>query len=249
MARKPSKSGSSGSFISRRNIVRGLIGLFSVLLLIFIINSPLLKIGYVKVTGNSYLPREDVLEIARVKEPLNIFSVQTDVIQNYLQSDLRIDTAKVWRDFPNCLNIEITERLPVAVMNCNYGYINLDKNSVVIDVYTDVKKIQKPVITGVVLQDVYIGDNINDATTKKVLVYLGLLSNDVLGQVRQINIADKEHIELYTVKGTRIILGNLDNAEKIAGKTQEIFNDMNSTSIPVEYIDLSYSRPVLKIKQ
>ncbi|WP_231922643.1 cell division protein FtsQ/DivIB [Megamonas hypermegale] len=218
-------------------------------MLIFIINSPLLKIGYVKVTGNSYLPREDVLQIARIKEPLNIFSVQTDVIQDYLQNDLRIDTAKVWRDFPNCLNIEITERLPVAVMNCNYGYVNLDKNSVVIDIYTDAKKIQKPVITGMVLQDVYIGDSINDDTVKKILVYLGLLNNEVLSQIRQVNIADKEHIELYTVKGTKIILGNLEDVEKIAEKTQEIFKDMSTTTIPVEYIDLSYSRPVLKIKQ
>lgn len=246
MSKNPGKS---RQFISKRNIVRGLIGLFSILMLIFIINSPLLKIGYVKVTGNSYLPREDVLQIARIKEPLNIFSVQTDVIQDYLQSDLRIDTAKVWRDFPNCLNIEITERLPVAVMNCNYGYVNLDKNSVVIDVYTDVKKIQKPVITGIVLQDVYIGDGVNDDTVKKILVYLGLLDNDVLGQIRQVNMADREHIELYTVKGTKIILGNLEDIEKKAEKTQEIFKDMSTMTIPVEYIDLSYSRPVLKIKQ
>lgn len=246
MSKNPGKS---RQFISKRNIVRGLIGLFSILMLIFIINSPLLKIGYVKVTGNSYLPREDVLQIARIKEPLNIFSVQTDVIQDYLQNDLRIDTAKVWRDFPNCLNIEITERLPVAVMNCNYGYVNLDKNSVVIDIYTDAKKIQKPVITGMVLQDVYIGDSINDDTVKKILVYLGLLNNEVLSQIRQVNIVDKEHIELYTVKGTKIILGNLEDVEKIAEKTQEIFKDMSTTTIPVEYIDLSYSRPVLKIKQ
>lgn len=246
MSKNPGKS---RQFISKRNIVRGLIGLFSILMLIFIINSPLLKIGYVKVTGNSYLPREDVLQIARIKEPLNIFSVQTDVIQDYLQNDLRIDTAKVWRDFPNCLNIEITERLPVAVMNCNYGYVNLDKNSVVIDIYTDAKKIQKPVITGMVLQDVYIGDSINDDTVKKILVYLGLLNDEVLSQIRQVNIADKEHIELYTVKGTKIILGNLEDVEKIAEKTQEIFKDMSTTTIPVEYIDLSYSRPVLKIKQ
>ena len=246
MSKNPGKS---RQFISKRNIVRGLIGLFSILMLIFIINSPLLKIGYVKVTGNSYLPREDVLQIARIKEPLNIFSVQTDVIQDYLQNDLSRDSAKVCRDFPNCLNIEITERLPVAVMNCNYGYVNLDKNSVVIDIYTDAKKIQKPVITGMVLQDVYIGDSINDDTVKKILVYLGLLNNEVLSQIRQVNIADKEHIELYTVKGTKIILGNLEDVEKIAEKTQEIFKDMSTTTIPVEYIDLSYSRPVLKIKQ
>ncbi len=246
MSKNPGKS---RQFISKRNIVRGLIGLFSILMLIFIINSPLLKIGYVKVTGNSYLPREDVLQIARIKEPLNIFSVQTDVIQGYLQNDLRIDTAKVWRDFPNCLNIEITERLPVAVMNCNYGYVNLDKNSVVIDIYTDAKKIQKPVITGIVLQDVYIGDNVSDDIVKKILVYLGLLNDEVLNQIRQVNIVNKDHVELYTVKGTKIILGNLNNVEKIAEKTQEIFKDMSTTTIPVEYIDLSYSRPVLKIKQ
>lgn len=246
MVKKPDKS---GSFISGRNIVRGLIGLFCILLLIFIIKSSLLKIGYVKVTGNLYLPREEVLKIAQIQEPLNIFSVQTNVIQDYLQSDLRIDTAKVWRDFPNCLNIEITERLPVAVMNCNYGYVNLDKNSVVIDVYTDVKKIQKPIITGIILQDVYIGDNINNDAVKRILVYLGLLSNDILGQVRRINIVNKEHIELYTVKGERIILGDLEDARKLADRTQEFFNDMNTTTIPIEYIDLSYSRPVLKIKQ
>ena len=246
MSKNPGKS---RQFISKRNIVRGLIGLFSILMLIFIINSPLLKIGYVKVTGNSYLPREDVLQIARIKEPLNIFSVQTDVIQGYLQNDLRIDTAKVWRDFPNCLNIEITERLPVAVMNCNYGYVNLDKNSVVIDIYTDAKKIQKPVITGIVLQDVYIGDSVSDDIVKKILVYLGLLNDEVLNQIRQVNIVNKDHVELYTVKGTKIILGNLEDVEKIAEKTQEIFKDMSTTTIPVEYIDLSYSRPVLKIKQ
>lgn len=246
MSKNPGKS---RQFISKRNIVRGLIGLFSILMLIFIINSPLLKIGYVKVTGNSYLPREDVLQIARIKEPLNIFSVQTDVIQGYLQNDLRIDTARVWRDFPNCLNIEITERLPVAVMNCNYGYVNLDKNSVVIDIYTDAKKIQKPVITGIVLQDVYIGDSVNDDIVKKILVYLGLLNDEVLNQIRQVNIVNKDHVELYTVKGTKIILGNLNDVEKIAEKTQEIFKDMSTTTIPVEYIDLSYSRPVLKIKQ
>lgn len=80
-------------------------------------------------------------------------------------------------------------------------------------------------------------------------MYLGLLNNEVLSQIRQVNIADKEHIELYTVKGTKIILGNLEDVEKIAEKTQEIFKDMSTTTIPVEYIDLSYSRPVLKIKQ
>ena len=63
----------SKRLIAAKNLKRGLIGLFAILAIIFIINSPILKIGYVKVTGNSYLPREDVLQIARITEPINIF--------------------------------------------------------------------------------------------------------------------------------------------------------------------------------
>lgn len=237
------------NLFNKRNIVRGLIGLFAILMLVFIINSPVLKIGYVKVVGNTYLPREDVLQIARLKEPVNIFSVQTDIIQNYLQSDLRIETAKVWRDFPNCLNIEVVERLPLAVMNCNYGYVDVDKNSVIIDTYKDPKKIQKPIIVGVILQDVYTGDKINNDTVNKVLKYLGYLNSDLLSQIIQINIINPDSIEAYTVKGTKIILGKIDAPEVLATKTNDFFEDMKTASIPIEYIDFSYSRPVLKIKQ
>ena len=60
----------SKRLIAAKNLKRGLIGLFAILAIIFIINSPILKIGYVKVTGNSYLPREDVLQIARITEPI-----------------------------------------------------------------------------------------------------------------------------------------------------------------------------------
>ena len=150
----------------KRNIVRGLMGLFAILMVVFLLNSPLLKIGYVKVTGNTYLPRDEVLQIARLKEPINIFAVQTDVEQNYLENDLRIESARVWRDFPNCLNIDITERVPMAVMNCDYGYVAIDKNGVIIDTYRDIKKINKPIISGEILQNVYTGDNVNDELVK-----------------------------------------------------------------------------------
>ena len=35
----------------------------------------------------------------------------------------------------------------------------------------------------------------------------------------------------------------------LATKTNDFFEDMKTAFIPIEYIDFSYSRPVLKIKQ
>lgn len=232
----------------KRNIVRGLMGLFAILMVVFLLNSPLLKIGYVKVTGNTYLPRDEVLQIARLKEPINIFAVQTDVEQNYLESDLRIESARVWRDFPNCLNIDITERVPMAVMNCDYGYVAIDKNGVIIDTYRDIKKINKPIISGEILQNVYTGDNVNDELVKRVLEYLGLLDQDSMKQVMQINISNKDNVVVYTAIGTKLILGNMENPNDLAMKTINFFGDLKTTAIPIDYIDFSYSRPVFKVK-
>lgn len=232
----------------KRNIVRGLMGLFAILMVVFLLNSPLLKIGYVKVTGNTYLPRDEVLQIARLKEPINIFAVQTDVEQNYLESDLRIESARVWRDFPNCLNIDITERVPMAVMNCDYGYVAIDKNGVIIDTYRDIKKINKPIISGEILQNVYTGDNVNDELVKRVLEYLGLLDQDSMKQVMQINISNKDNVIVYTAIGTKLLLGNMENPNDLAMKTINFFGNLKTTAIPIDYIDFSYSRPVFKVK-
>lgn len=232
----------------KRNIVRGLIGLFAILMIIFLLNSPILKIGYVKVTGNTYLPRDEVLQIARLSEPINIFAVQTDVEQNYLESDLRIESAKVWREFPNCLNIEIVERIPMAVMNCDYGYVAIDKNGVIIDTYRDVKKINKPIISGNVLQNVYTGDTVNNQTVKRVLEYLGLLDQETTKQVIQIDISNESNVVVYTAIGTKLLLGSVENPNDLAMKTLNFFSDLKATSIPIDYIDFSYSRPVFRVK-
>lgn len=232
----------------KRNIVRGLIGLFAILMVIFLLNSPILKIGYVKVTGNTYLPRDEVLQIARLSEPINIFAVQTDVEQNYLESDLRIESARVWREFPNCLNIDITERIPMAVMNCDYGYVAIDKNGVIIDTYRDIKKINKPIISGNVLQNVYTGDTVNNETVKRVLEYLGLLDQETTKQVIQIDISNENNVVVYTAIGTKLLLGSVENPNDLAMKTLNFFGDLKTTAIPIDYIDFSYSRPVFRVK-
>ena len=239
----------SGHLISTKNFRRGLIGLFVVLAALYMLNSPMLKFGYVKVTGNSYMPREEILQIARISEPINIFSVQTDAVQKNLQSDLRIESAKVWRDLPNCLNIEIVEREPLAVIACNYGYVDVDKKGVIINTYSDAGKIKKPLISGLVLQDVYTGDSVDNATVKNLLAYLGDLTPETAAQISYIDMNDPQHVQLYTAKGTWILLGTVSAPQDLAAKTNDFMNDIRAAAIPIDYIDFSYSRPVLRVKQ
>lgn len=230
-------------------MTRGLIGLFVILIILYLLNSPMLKFGYVKVTGNSYLPREEILSIAHISEPINIFAVQTDAVQSSLQKDLRIESAKVWRDLPNCLNIQITERQPAAVMMCNYGYVDVDKNGVILDTYRDAARIKKPFIAGIVLQDVYTGDSTDDETAKRILLYLSMLTPDTAAQIQKADMSNPKSVVLYSAAGTKILLGAVEKPDDLAARTNDFFNDIRTAAIPIEYVDLSYSRPVLKVKQ
>ena len=65
----------------------------------------------------------------------------------------------------------------MATVNCNYGYLDLDRNGVVLDSYKSLKTMQIPMITGAAVHDLYIGDEVvmYSATERPVQIRLGKL--------------------------------------------------------------------------
>lgn len=230
--------------LTRRFLVISII----IMAFIAILYSPIMRFGDVKITGNTTISREDILYIAHLDEPINLFSISTNSISKQLNKDLRIQSANVYRSFPNHLNIDITERHAVAVVKCNYGYVNLDKNGLIVSTYMDLKKIDLPVITGIILEDVYTGETVDNETIAKVLAYLGFIKEEFLKQIIQIDVKEPNNIVVYTVKGVKIKVGSLANPQDLADKTNAFLADVKVEGIPIEYVDFSYKRPVLKIK-
>ena len=105
-----------------------------------------------------------------------------------------------------------------------------------------------PLITGITVRDIYIGDDINDDAVKKVLTLVQQIPLEALNQLSEINVANPESIVIYTAKAVQIRLGNLEDLERKARLIDDFLQDQRTSPYTVEYVDFSYEVPVIRLK-
>jgi len=232
---------------------QGFIGLLLVLVVLItgllFIKSSYFTVGSVIVEGNKYVSIDDVYRIADIPESINIFSLNTANIKMRLMGDLRIAEADVSRRFPGTIVISIKERKPMAYVASSYGFVEVDKQGVVLAVFKNLKQISVPMITGIRLENEYVGDKIDNGVIKNIVNYLSLLDEVTLNQLSEINLKSSEQIIAYTVNSMHIRLGNSDRLSDKAKLTNEILHELGDKKKMVEYIDLNYAPPVIKFKK
>ncbi|WP_196594411.1 cell division protein FtsQ/DivIB [Pectinatus sottacetonis] len=234
--------------ISRRYVIKGVLLILLLSGLIFFIKSPLLAVSNIVVEGNSFLNKDQICNIAGIGEPLNIFNIHTDLLQNRLEQDLRIKKAAVRRIFPNTLLIKIEERQPWAILHCDFGYVDISADGVILDAYKNLKTMKYPMITGPILHDVYIGDKINDTNILRAVSYLAAMDDTARVQISEINLSMDKQIVAYTNTGVQIRLGDLSAPVQKAARTMTFLRDLKGIKRPIKYVDFSYAAPVFKFK-
>lgn len=211
------------------------------------INSSYFTVGTVTVEGNKYMTVEDVLRVAGVPEKINIFRLKPAEIQNRLMNDLRVAEVQVERKFPATIAIHIKERQPLAFVASQYGFVEIDRQGVVMVALKNLKQVQVPVITGVRLGNVYVGDQVNNPGLSNVLTYLAALDEDVLNKLSEVNIKSSDELIAYTTSSVQIRVGDNQRLTEKAKLTGEILQEIAAKKIVVKYIDLNYTSPIIKI--
>ena len=240
---------------ARRNtkrLTRGLIFLFitAVIIAVFVY-IPFFTLREVKLIGATYLTKDDIIKIASIYYGEPLFELETDDVTKRLLKDLRIEEVTVRRELPHTLEVEIKERKPVATVVCDYGYLDLDRQGKVIDSYKTLKLMQIPMITGALVKDLYIGDDVTDEMVKKILFFLQQLNEASLNKLSEIAIIGPEYVVAYTntAKAVQIRLGKLERLEEKAHLTEDFLQDLELNPHRVEYVDFNYTAPFIKLAQ
>ena len=220
-----------------------------VLLAIFLfINSPYFTVGTVVVEGNKYVTGEEVLRIAGVPEQINIFRLKPAEIRERLTSDLRVDEVQIERSFPATITIHIKERQPLAFVASQYGFVEIDRQGIVMAALKNLKQVKVPVITGVRLGNVYVGDQVNNPGIANVLTFLSGLDEEALNQLSEVNIKSPDELVVYTTNSVCIRIGDNQRLMEKAKLTDEILQEIAAKKMTVEYVDLNYTSPIIKIR-
>lgn len=89
------------------------------------------EIRHVEVTGTRSLSSASVVDISGIRRGASFLWTSLGKAKERLESDLRIQSAQVHREFPDKLRIEITEREPFAVLQSPTGRHVVDSEGVI----------------------------------------------------------------------------------------------------------------------
>ena len=106
-----------------------------------------------------------------------------------------------------------------------------------------------PMVTGIKLKDIYIGDKTTDENLKAALVYLNALKPETNAQISEVSLKKPDDVMAYTTGGVQIRLGALYRLEEKAHLTDSFIVDQEVKQRPVEYVDFKYTAPFIKFKR
>ena len=235
---------SEGEIKRRRQGLKFLLVSFAVLgIMVF---SPLFVVRDIIVDGNMYIDKAEVIRISGVYYGERLFQMDTVAIKDRMMHDLRVEDVTVRRSLPGAFRITVKERAPVATIATDYGYADIDRQGKIIDCYKNLKKMPIPMITGITLDDKYIGDDADEPILKDILFFLQHLDAASLNQISEVAIVAPDYIVAYTTKSVQIRLGKLERLEEKANLTADFLDDLQENKRDIEFVDFNYTAPFVK---
>ena len=214
------------------------------------VHRPDFAFGDIVIHGSRQFTREKVLQMTGSGGPVNLFLVSKDKIVKALQGDVRVESADPHYEFPSVLNVYIKERKPVLYVITDYGnYAKLDRSALVMDMTDGIKDASVPRLAGVACGNAFIGDTLQNDTISEVLKFLDKLQPEAKEQIADLSVDAEHKLIIHMRYGFPVILGPVN---ELAGKAElfmTVFNEMKGKKVQIEYMDLQYSKPFVRLRQ
>jgi cell division protein FtsQ len=206
--------------LKERQLLSKFEGLFGVLFLLLagliFLNSDLFSIKKVEVTGNQGISTEDILFEAQISRYKNIFQVDRSKMCRAILKDLRIASVEVSRNFPSSILITVRERNPCCFFLFADNLLIVGEDGVVMGVKNEDDPVKLPIISGVKLPPVKVGQKIEGSQFRIALEILKLADENLRQALSEINLKNGElYLDLPNSKATiKVELGDLEEIEK-----------------------------------
>ncbi len=205
------------------------------------------KLERIEVSRLRKLSRDEIIGLAGVRLGDSLLKLDPRHVAEQLEKNPWVEQLKIRRRFPRTLSIEISERVPVAVVNMGYLYY-LDAKGTIFKPLTEGDRLDYPILTGITEEDL-----IKDADGSKNMLSSALGIMDLLKKSTGFRLEDISEIHLdkgygytlFTAKGgIPVKLGNGDFEDKLA-RFNRIYSNLVAQIVSLEYIDLNYSDKII----
>lgn len=215
-----------------------------------VVRQPGFAFGSINIEGTDKVRVNDVLALVETQAPVNLFVISPGKVKKALTHDIRFEKIDISYSWPGVMHINITERRPAVYLKCSYkGYAKVDYNGIVMHVSDGIEDANAPVLSGIVTGNIYFGDKITEKQVLVILDFLSKLDRETVAHISEIAVDDQSNVKFYLKYGYPILLGNIDEITKKLNLFITVFNEIKAKNIQAEFIDLTFSKPYIKLKQ
>ena len=208
------------------------------------------QITAVKIHGNRMTSKEQISALSRVDIHTNLLAVNVTQVESVLESHPWIARAKVVRDWPNRLLVNLQEKNPVALLNRESGLFYLDSRGGIIAAVNPSQELDFPVITGLEkfqFNSVPSGNIPEPLLDVYALLKLANRNNPILPEqnISEIHIAENDELVLYLLdRPFPIYMGSDGEISTRYNRLVKVLKDLYKTQefSEVSYIRLDYEK-------
>lgn len=205
--------------------------------------------GSLVIEGTDKLTQDDILKMCGTQKPVNLFVISPSDVKKAIENDVRFEKAETEYFWPGVLQIRVKERVPAVYIACSYkSYAQVDYNGVVMNVSDGIKGADAPVLSGVVTGNIFFGDTVKEKNVLEILKFLSRLDKEVINSISEIAVDGSNNVKFNLSYGYPILLGNADNLAEKLDVFVTVFNDIKTKNIRAEYIDLTFTKPYIKLR-
>ena len=215
-----------------------------------VVHQPWFSFGNIDIVGNQNVKNEDVIKTLNLQGPVNLFLIDRNRVKRVLEQDFRIEKVEVSYFWPNIMNIGITERQPAFYIKCAYGgFAQVDFTGRVLSVTKGIKDASVPFVSGVSIGNAYLADKVPNNDVGKIVTFLSKLDKALLSRISEISVDRQNNVKIIMLSGVPILVGDIDRLEEKVVTFITICNEIQSKNINGYYIDLTFTKPYIKVKQ
>lgn len=211
------------------------------------------NIKSVKVTGNSNITQDKILEASGIQCGNNIFYINVSNAENSIKANPYVEDVKIKRQLPNVITIDVKER--AAAFYGSIGkddFVVIDKNGVVLERKKDIGKMNLVKLQGFDYSKGEVGKQVpadDERKIKLIAEFTDLIKRS--NKNHGISIVDVSNlVDMKVYFGDMCVkLGTSDNIESKMNKAINIIENNNLKSAK-GYVDVSFEgNPVFHIEK
>ena len=174
------------------------------------VSNPAYNLKHIKATTDGDIKPEQLVRYAEVQTDTNLFGFKLNEVQERLEEEAKIKSARVRRQLPDTLMIEISERTPIACVVWGVNARNVifqlvDGEGIIIGRAAQVRHL--PMIKGLVLNKKGLGDSIYETRAREALEALTYYNEqrfDRFMEIREISVGMPDFLSVVLKSGCEL---------------------------------------------